>query len=162
MGAYVQGREAAYAAALKQIEELEAKFTTNVEKLVHEIHEFITAKTPVNTGQAVRNMIWVRGEGHSIVYDALGSGDPGPTNSMALGTEPRRAENEAAARESIAGLNLTNPFGVFTLQNNAPDIVGLETGIYPGAPLKSRSPNGMFGLASHFFSSLIESKGILS
>lgn len=162
MGRFIPGREATEAACLKSIDELEARFTQNVERLVHEVHEFITAKTPVNTGQAVRNMIWVRGEGHSIVMDALGSGDPGPTNSMALGTEPRRAENESAARDTLAGLNLGNPFGVFTLQNNSPDIVGLETGIYPGAPLKSRSPSGMFGLASHFFSSLIESKGILS
>jgi hypothetical protein len=161
MARYVQGAEAAHAAALKQIDDLEKRFQQNIELLVREVHEFITSKTPVNTGQAVRNMIWVRGEGHSIVLDALGSGAPGPTNSMTLGSEPRRAENEADAKNTIAGLNLSNPFGVFTLQNNAPDIVGLELGVLPGPPLTPRSPQGMFGLASHYFSSKIESKGIL-
>jgi hypothetical protein len=162
MGATIPNREAVHHAALASIAKLEANFKQNIDRLIHEADAFIKAKTPVNTGLAVRNMIWVRGEGHNQRPDALGTGDPGPTNSMALGTEPRRGENEAAAAVSLTTLNLGDPFGVFTLQNNAEDIVGLELGIYPGAPLSNRSPQGMFGLASVFFKAKIEAKGILS
>lgn len=161
MGAVIPNREAVHQACIASITKLEQRFAENIEQLVHEVDTFIKAKTPVNTGQAVRNMIWSRG-GTSTVYDALGTGDPGPTNSMALGTEPRRAINEAAAATSLANLNFGNPFGQIVLQNNSPDIMGLEMGIYPGAPLTPRSPAGMFGLATAFFSAKIGSKGILS
>lgn len=161
-GARLQGRESAYAAAMASIEDLERQFAKNIDSLVREIDTHIKALTPVNTGQAVRNYIWTRDVPNSVVYDAIDNGPPGPTNSMALGTEPRRAINEDAASASLGTLGLSaNPFGTIYLSNNSPDIAGLELGILPGPPFKSRSPQGMFGITESYFNALIASQGIL-
>lgn len=161
-GARLEGKERAYAAAMKSIDELERRFAKNVEELVHEIDLHIKALTPVNTGQAVRNYIWSRNQPNSVVYDAIDNGPTGRTNQMALGTEPRRAVNEDAAAQSLSSLGLTaDPFGVIYLTNNSPDIVGLEMGILPGPPFKSRSPRGMFGVTETYFNALVKSQGIL-
>jgi hypothetical protein len=159
--AVIQNKAAVRAAAMKSIADLEARFAKNVEALVHEIDDHIKSLTPVYTGQAVRNYIWTMGSPNTIVYDAINNGPTGFTSRMALGTEPRRGDNEAAAAESIATLNFRNPFGVIYLTNNSPDIVGLELGIFPVAS-QSRSPNGMFKITEGFFATKIASKGILS
>ncbi len=161
-GARLEGRERAHSAAMASIEALERKFAQNIEELVHEIDRHIKALTPVNTGQAVRNYIWSMNNPNSVVYDAIDNGPTGRTNQMALGTEPRRGVNEDAAADSLGSLGLTrNPFGVIYLTNNSPDIVGLELGILPGPPFKSRSPRGMFGVTESYFNSLIKAQGIL-
>jgi hypothetical protein len=149
----VEGKDAARSKALASIDALEARFGRNVEKLVHDIDTYIKSKTPVYTGQAVRNYIWTAGEGSGTVYEAIDNGPTGHTNSMALGMEPRRGVNEAAALQSLASMSFAN---------NSPDIEGLEYGTYPGAPLSSRSPNGMFGITQRHFMTLIGQKGMLS
>jgi hypothetical protein len=159
--AVIQNKAAARAAAMKSIANLEAKFAANVEKLVHEIDDHIKALTPVYSGQSVRNYIWSVGEPSTIVHEAINNGPTGFTSRMALGTEPRRADNEAAAAESISTLDFRNPFGVIYLTNNSPVISGLELGIFPVAS-QSRSPNGMFKITEGFFAAKIASKGILS
>jgi len=157
------GKERARSDALASIDKLEAKFAQRVSWLVTEIDNHIKSVTPVNTGQAVRNYIWTIGTSNSITYDAIDNGPPGPTNSMALGQEPRRGVNEAAAAQSLTTLGLTaNPFAAIYLTNNSPDIVGLEKGLLPGPPLRSRSPGGMFGLTSSYINALVRSKGMLS
>lgn len=162
MGFRIDGKADARKAAMASIEALEKRFATNVETLVREIDTHIKALTPVNTGQAVRNYIWTRDTPNSIVYDAIDNGPTGNTNSMALGAEPRRGPNEDAAAQTLASLNAgSNPFGVFYLTNLSPDIVGLELGLLPGPPMKSRSPNGMFGITSDFFNTLVASRGML-
>lgn len=58
----------------------------------------LQSKTPVWSGETVRNYavgIGTRPLGAS--KSPLGTGDPGDTNNMPLGPEPRRSENEAAA-----------------------------------------------------------------
>lgn len=162
MGNVVVGKEQAREAARASIAALEARLTHNVDALIRDIDKHIKSKTPVWSGQAVRNYIWQRGSGSSTVHEAIDNGPTGHTNRMALGSEPRRKPNEEAAAQSISTLNLSNPFGVFTLQNNSPDIVGLELGIYPGPPMPSRSPNGMFGITQAYFHEKLASKGILS
>lgn len=157
----LEGKDRARAAAMASIEELEARFAANLSEVVQEIDDHIKAVTPVNTGQAVRNYIWTRETPNSIVYDAIDNGPVGPTNSMPLGVEPRRGVNEDAAAESLAGLDIeVNPFGTFYLTNLSPDIVGLEAGTLPGPPLRSRSPNGMFGITALYIKSLVASKGM--
>lgn len=157
----INGKEKARSAALASIDRLERNFARNVDELVHEIDYHIKALTPVNTGQAVRNYIWSRGSANAMVYDAIDNGPPGPTNSMALGAEPRRQVNEDAAATSLTTLNATaNPFGEFILANNAPDIMGLELGTLPGPPLRSRSPQGMFGVTEAYFNTLVAAKGM--
>lgn len=162
MAARLEGKSQAYNAAMASIDALERQFAQGINELVHEIDTHIKALTPVNTGQAVRNYIWSRDVPNSIVFSAIDNGDPGRTNEMALGTEPRRGINESAAAESLGTLGIgANPFGVFYLTNNSPDIVGLEMGILPGPPFKSRSPRGMFGVTDQTFNALVSTQGIL-
>jgi hypothetical protein len=157
------GKDDARKVALASIDALEQKFAANVQILILEVDTFIKSVTPVNTGQAVRNYCWTRGVANMETYAAIDNGPPGPTNSMALGSEPRRAPNEAAAFETLLALDVgSNPFDAFYLANNSPDIEGLELGIYPGPPLKSRSPSGMFGITSAYANMLVASKGMLS
>lgn len=161
-GARLEGRERAHKAALASIEELERRFAKNLVELIEDIDHHIKSLTPVNTGQAVRNYIWSANTPNSITFDAIDNGPTGRTNQMALGTEPRRGVNEDAAADSMRNLGLiNNPFGVVYLTNNSPDIVGLEMGILPGPPFKSRAPRGMFGVTSAYFNALVASKGIL-
>lgn len=158
--AELQGKQEARRAALESIDQLENRIARNISNLIHDIDGFIKSVTPVNTGQAVRNYIWSVGSPFAGTFDAIDNGPTGPTNSMALGTEPRRAVNEAAAAESLTAINPRDPFGVIYLTNNSPDIVGLEMGLLPGPPLKSRSPQGMFGIANIHFNALVKAKGI--
>jgi len=161
-GARLEGRQQAHSAAMASIEELERRFAKNINELVKEIDVHIKALTPVNTGQAVRNYIWTRGVANMVVYEAIDNGAPGNTNTMSLGAEPRRNINEDAAADSLASLGISaDPFGVIILANNSPDIVGLEMGILPGPPFKSRSPRGMFGVTDAYFNTLVSAQGIL-
>lgn len=161
-GARLEGKDQAHAAANASIDALEAKIAANIAALVEQVDTHIKALTPVNTGQAVRNYIWSRGSPSTTVYRAIDNGPTGNTNAMPLGSEPRRAPNEAAAAQSLGNLGIkANPFGTIFLTNNAPDIAGLELGILPGPPFRSRSPQGMFGITSKYFNALIATQGII-
>lgn len=160
MGKFVVGKEAARAAARAQLDRMKKNAVENVKALVFEIDTEIKALTPVWSGQAVANYIWTTGQPHTGVEEPIDNGPPGPTNSMPLGTEPRRAPNEAAAAQSLDSINFGNPFQTFILTNNSPDIQGLELGRLPEG--RSRSPNGMFGLVSTFISAKVAAKGLLS
>jgi len=107
-------------------------------------HEEITSKTPVWSGQALRNWVWSVGSPNtSPAKPAMGTMPPGATNSMPLGAEPRRPVNQAEADASLARINWQrNPYQQFWFSNNAPDIMGLEYGLLP-SPSRSRSPKGM-------------------
>jgi len=154
------GKAAARKSALASIDKLERRIVRNIAGLVHDIDGHIKLLTPVNTGEVVRNYIWTMGAPFSGHFDAIDNGPPGPTNSMALGSEPRRGPNEAAAAQSLSNLDLANPFGMIYLTNNAENIQGLEAGALPGPPLKSRSPGGMFGLTQAFFNAKIRAEGL--
>lgn len=147
---------------MKSIRDLEARATKNIAALIEDVDAHIKSLTPVWSGQAVRNYIWTVNTAYGGVLEAIDNGPTGPTNSMTLGTEPRRGINEDAAAQSLGSLNLGKPFQTFILTNNSPDIEGLEFGRFPTPPLKSRSPNGMFGLVNTFVNAKIAAKGILS
>jgi hypothetical protein len=79
---------------------------------------------------------------------------------MPLGAEPRRHPNEEAADASLLALNFatrSRPSTSRTTRRTS----GLELGILPGPPWKSRSPNGMFGLVQAFVATTVEAKGML-
>lgn len=161
-GARLVGKDQARAGAMASIDELEARIAANIEALIEQVDTHIKALTPVNTGQAVRNYIWSRGTANTTVYKAIDNGPTGATNSMTLGSEPRRGPNEAAAAQSLESLGIkANPFGTIILSNYAPDIEGLELGILPGPPFRSRSPQGMFAITSAYFNTLLATQGIM-
>jgi hypothetical protein len=159
--AKIVGKEEARQSALASIARAKVNFAKNLAEIVIAADTEIKELTPVHSGQAVRNMIWSAGAPSVEVLEAIDNGPPGPTNSMALGQEPRRQPNEEAAGASLIGLNLSNPFQTFYLTNLSPDIGGLELGLLPGAPMKSRSPNGMFGIVHAQLALIVESKGML-
>jgi hypothetical protein len=155
------GKEQALRSAMASIARAKQNFAKNLTVIIAVADHEIKALTPVNTGQAVRNMIWTAGHPNSVVFSAIDNGPTGPTNTMSLGSEPRRNPNEQAAEASLLSLNLSNPFQAFYLTNLSPDIGGLELGVYPGPPLKSRSPNGMFGLVHAQIAATVAAKGML-
>lgn len=130
-------------------------------EVCEEIDSYIKSLTPVYTGQTVRNYIWTTGAPNMTVFEAIDNGPPGHTNDLPLGVEPRRSANEEAARESLMGLDFANPFQTFYLTNNAPAVGGLELGMLPNPPLKSRSPNGMFGLTHEYINTKIGIQGFI-
>lgn len=107
-----------------------------------EIHK----RVPVYSGRAVRNMIWSMGTPNDQEIEPIAAPtDPGPTATMAVGQEPRRAANEAAAKETFDRLIFKRPFGTYWLSNNAKDIVLIEYGLAPGEG-RQRTPAGAFRL----------------
>jgi hypothetical protein len=155
------GKAEARRKALESIKQAQANFGKNVQIITITAQKMLESLTPVNTGQAVRNYVWTIGAPNSAALPAIDNGPPGPTNSMPLGQEPRRHANEEAADATLLTLNMANPFQTFICSNVSPDIEGLELGILPGPPWKSRSPNGMFGLVHQFIVTQVNSKGML-
>ena len=121
------------------------KKITNTIKFVH---QSLIDKTPVHEGTTVRNYILTMDSPYSGgEIAAIGTGDPGRTSTMSLGSEPRRPANERAALATQANLNLkTNIYRKVYITNNSHAVGGLEMGDFPGGGLRSRSPNGMFGI----------------
>lgn len=126
----------------KSPDRLKARMTTLVRKIVSFTHEGVTSRTPVWTGQALRNYVWSTGT-PAVGFKGRPSGETGETNKMAVGSEPLRAPAQAEADASKAALTFSDPYQKFYLTNNTPHIIGLEYGRYPLPPLRQRSPAGM-------------------
>lgn len=143
------------------MQKFEGTLSVRIMILCGEIDFYIKSLTPVHTGQSVRNYVWSSGTAFQGVLPAIDNGPTGKTNSMSLGEEPRRHVNEEAAAATLLALNFSNPFQTFTLTNNAPQIGGLELGLLPGPPLKSRSPAGMFGLTQQWVMLQLSTQGLV-
>jgi hypothetical protein len=141
----------------------EARFTVffrkKIVRLMSEGMERLMAKTPVNTGQAVMNYVASAGAPHSGSAIAAGKAIE-PTNKLTLGTEKLRGGAEAVSRSTLRGIDYTNPFKVYWISNNAPDIAGLEYGALPYAPYTPRSPRGMFAVTVQELISRLEAGSI--
>jgi hypothetical protein len=125
---------------------IEACIAARMKEIVFYIDAKVHARTPVWSGQAVRNMIWQVGAANQTVHDAIESpAEKGHTSDMGLGEEPRRPANTEAARESLYALDFKDPFQAFCLANVSPDIGMIEDGS-SGIPGKSRAPNGVFAI----------------
>jgi hypothetical protein len=107
------------------------------------------ARTPVWTGETIRNYAWGIGSGASVHHEAEGGGEPGKTNEMPLGPEPRRAANEAAAwadmEAVLAKLTVLNSL---MMTNSSPHFDLVDAGSAPGGPNQQiRNPGGVVMLA---------------
>lgn len=117
------------------------------------LNRTVVENTPVWEGTTLRNWRWAIG--HADLGPAKppeGEGiDPGRTNSMALGTEPRRAVNTIAEMEDFAdfvtALNhrTGKPVDIF-LTNTADSAAAIEYGQLP-SPSQSRRPKGVLFLS---------------
>lgn len=105
--------------------------------------------TPVWSGETVRNYVWgVNRLPGGATRGAVGSGAPGPTNTMIMGSEPRRAPNEAAALSEMNSTLAINKLADLFVTN----LVGaakwdlIDNGAAP-SPGKARNPGGVSILA---------------
>jgi len=134
------------------------EFEERVRRIATHIHEGLLAKTPVWQGETIANYQWSIDVPMATKVGFVSSpADPGPTNTMPLGTEPRRAPNEAIANASFASISFKGSFGrVIYVTNNAEQWGGLEAGGLPLAPLRQRSPQGMAGVVMQEVKSRLE------
>ena len=115
------------------------------------LEEFIK-RTPVYTGNVLRNYTFSIGHPDNTVKDEIKSPLTGfeGTNAMPLGegAEPRFAANAAAARRDLESVlaGLIDQSDV-VMTNNSPDFHAVDAGIFPGAPFKTRNPGGITLLA---------------
>ena len=137
----------------------ERRVAERVKQAVYTLHHEITHRTPVWTGQALASYRWSVGNAPDSVVVTLSAPHLGPTNHLPLGPEPNRAEAQAIADESLKALDMRDPYKVFSLQNAAPHIGGLEYGLLPEAPLQQRSPAGMYRLSLDLVAAMLAAKG---
>jgi hypothetical protein len=134
-------------------------FRNKVRRLVTEGMDRLLRKTPVNTGQAVSSYVASGGSPKSSAVSERGK-PVEPTNQLPLGAEKLRAQSEAPARATVAGVDFSDPFKTFWITNNAPHIGGLEYGSLPKEPYTPRSPAGMFGVTVQELVALLSSGSI--
>jgi hypothetical protein len=111
-------------------------------KAVNFVHEGVTDRTAVHTGQSLRNWQWTQGTPYSGELPDPGGVEPGQTSRMTIGSEPRRPAAQADSDASKDALDFKNPFDVYYLTNNHKEIIELEYGRLP-TPDRSRNPAGM-------------------
>lgn len=135
--------------ALKRFEDsIEQRHKAMLVKFAVSLNDKLLARTPVWEGTTLRNWQWSLGSPKRSVKQAEGQGiEPGPTNMMALGAEPRRGANESAQRADFAvflSTLMASPASkvpnIF-LTNPAPNAMAVEYGELP-SPDRSRTPSG--------------------
>ena len=126
--------------------EAKRRFSMRVKEVIFTMHIEVEKLTPVWSGSALANWSWSIDAPDFTQLEPIDNGSPGHTNAMPLGPEPRRPPNTELSEASLFALNFSDPYHVFWLNNNDPDIMGLEAGELPPAPMRQRSPQGMVGL----------------
>lgn len=138
----MQGVSSFLAGLTKDLQMPEKVVRPLVRNLVFTAHMSITDRTAVWSGRSLRNWVWTTGAPNGQTFDEIDNGDPGPTNSMPLGTEPRRGPNQAESDATRDQLSFRNPFQQFWFSNNAENIIELEYGELP-TPSSARQKAGM-------------------
>jgi len=144
--AHFTGIDAAIAELKRGVADLEQQAIAETRRAARIILESLFEHTPVWSGETVRNFKFsVGGAPARGTSAAIGSGEPGPTNHLPLGAEPRRPANEAAARAdleaALGGMTkLADVFGTNTVA--ATKWAMLDSGVAP-APGKARNPGGI-------------------
>lgn len=108
----------------KEVEELERRGAAEVRNAAFVVLRQLMSKTPVWEGETVRNYKAGVGAVTGSYSPPVGTEDPGDTNKMPLGPEPRRAANETAA--------LADAVSVMAAYNNLEQSVFI-TNTVPGA-----------------------------
>jgi hypothetical protein len=125
------------------IERIEKVAADKMERAVRAIHKELLDNTPVWSGEVVANYQVTVGAPATGTVQHNEQGDPGPTNSMPLGAEPRRAANEEIARQSLEAVDFSKVHGSVFITNNVPHAVPLNYGELPSEDT-SRTPAGGF------------------
>lgn len=143
-----------------ELDKLKQQAIGELKRGVNVALETMLAATPVWTGETVANYhVAVGAEGSAGYRAPTGGGDPGHTNAMPLGAEPRRAENESLARgemEAVIGSigeDLIDVVITNTVDDDKWDMIdnGSAPGGPPGPPLGTkqqlRAPGGVSRVA---------------
>lgn len=106
-------------------------------------------RTPVWSGESVRNYkVGINRVVGGSTKPAIGSGNPGPTSTMSLGAEPRRAANESAAMSGMIGIlpkrKLKTIVFTNTIDSAKWDLIDSGSAPSPGA---ARNPGGVVVIA---------------
>jgi hypothetical protein len=143
------GVEAELAKVRKELAKLEEEAVEDLKITTRFLMEELFARTPVFEGTTIRNYkVGINGFASGF-SNAIGGEKPGPTNSMALGDEPRRPANEGAARAAMeSALTFKKLVNVF-INNSAPNAALVDAGQAPGGPTQViRNPGGVSALAA--------------
>lgn len=134
----------------KSAKELEKAAVVEVKRAGAVVIEAMFRRTPVWEGTSVRNFVAGIGKvAGGSEKPPIDNGPPGPTNLMAIGEEPRRPPNEAAARGEMQGvLKTLKKLQDVWFSNNSRDFDLVDAGAAPGGPgQKIRNPGGVMLLA---------------
>jgi hypothetical protein len=146
----ITGIEAYFAELHAAREKLEKEAVAEVRRATTVAVEAMMKITPVNEGETVRNYTAAKGRKPSSGTKAPIITTVGPTNQLALGDEPNRAANEAAALAEIAiavsGDKLETVHITNTVDSGKWALI--ESGFAPGPPWKSRGPGGQSAVAT--------------
>lgn len=142
------GIESEFKRLRAEVEKFENAAVQDVHDTTIYLLEQLMARTPVWEGTTVRNYN-VSTRGYSSAYsEPIGAGDPGPTNYMSIGSEPRRPANENAAISAARSvLSFKKLMDVF-VNNTSPHADLIDAGEAPGGPgQRIRNPGGVLTLA---------------
>lgn len=140
-------------AEMKRLKNIISEFEEDAVKDVKDTAMFLLeqlfSRTPVWEGTTVRNYNVAIGGFSSAFAQAVGGVEPGPTNLLPLGAEPRRAANEAAARGAAqAALTFKELRDVF-ISNSSPHADLIDMGDAPGGSnQRVRNPGGVSMIAA--------------
>ena len=131
-----------------ELKKLEKQAIKEVAEAAFIVSEAFFDRTPVWEGTTIRNYQWGKSPIRGGQIAAIGSGDPGHTGFMAMGTEPRRPANENAVmaqlrsvlpKDKLSDLYLTN-----TVRPEQWDLV--DSGSAPRRS-RARNPGGVTKIA---------------
>lgn len=140
----IVGVEAEIARLFKGVKDLEKEAIISVQNAAVIVTQECMKNTPVWEGEVVRNYsAGVGSKSGAGAKPPIGSGPTGETKSMALGAEPRRPANEAAAlgevRGAVAGMRALED--VF-ISNASDNFNRADSGAAP-TPQQARNPGGI-------------------
>jgi hypothetical protein len=144
----------------RSIARFEKKWTARNKVLVDTAMRKLIARTPVYTGQTIRNYVASNGSPASGGVKA-GEAPVERTNRLSIGTEKLRGGAEAQALATLASVDFSDPYDTFFIVNKSPAVAGLEVGALPAEPFTPRSPAGMFGITLQELAAIVD-QGMLT
>jgi len=139
------GIDATFAELRVAVAAFEQQAVEETKRAARVVTESLFEHTPVWSGETIRNFTWGIGTPPAGgAKPVIGSGDPGPTNSMPMGSEPRRPANEAAVMSELnAALSFNKLADLFVTNTVAATKWNLvDSGVAP-APGQARNPGGV-------------------
>ena len=138
------GVEAEVARLFTAVKELEQRAIEEVQHATVVVVRECMKNTPVWEGEVVRNYnAGIGGGSGGGVKAPIGGVAPGNTNSMPLGSEPRRPANEAAALADVnASISGMRSLSDVVIGNSSANFNRADSGAAP-TPQSARNPGGI-------------------